>query len=1432
MRQHIPLTLCVILLAVAPCLAEPPRPSFYLPLDSTTTATIAAGAAGPIHNGTGPTDTILELLSLQGRQFAAGQVGQSFDLGDQPLVYECAGNFRPDEGTCSFWISPKWRGDDKAMYSAMFGAADWGMVYKYLDQSGLTFGTAKPTKDIYYDCGGGNLSSWLPGQWHHVAVTWSRQANQRRLYADGKLLATAPFPCSREVKTGPLFVGAGCTLYPAPIAHAKMDEFALWDKPLDEATIQEIHALGAAGKPLAEAPSAAAATSGDTGAIEVVHPQTPPPPAANAPQTTQTDTRTRVSLNGWWQFLPSATELAKLPATGWGLSRVPGYWTTRGDTLGPDGAVAAGTWAGQPLNRCWVACYQRSFTADQAWKSRRALLRVGGVDGLAAIYFNGKLLDWLPSWQPEGYDVTPLLRLGEENTVNIMLRTRGGSQIAGIYGDVCLDVTSEIVINDVTITPHVDKGQIEFSCGVLHTGQPADATLEFAIAAKSDPAKVLRHFSYPCKLQAVAEGTTVSSRLARINATFAWRDAHLWNIDDPFLYQVTVSVKSGGQLLDRTEPQRFGFREFEMRGADFYLNGKLVHLRGHQIDLAWADQWQRVLELKEAGLNSLELSGPIASDWYRGIPYHRQLFDDILNYCDEHGLIALPILPDLPVIKDRIFEPAVAALYRQRIEQYVRTYGNHPCIGMWYMNFNLAGYLWYCAPSKLDGTYQPDDPGWLRKERYALEGQRIVQSIDPRPIYHHACGNFGDLITSNLYLGPNSPTQEREEWPSAWAAKRPKPFMACEHCCMLICYWFRPRQFPLSVVYAGEPIFDEISAMYLGPQAYEQISPRLFDLYDVGKTPRGNRTQALINNHPGYQATKSLVAKYSLRSWRTYGVSGIIFNAENWDFKDDAGNKLPMMKAMARYFGDTDLYIAGPGADWPSKDHNFYAGETVRKQVVLLNDLAHDIPCTLQWRLSDATGKALLSGKIEAISKAGTPTFYPLEFKAPTVAQRTEFTLTVQPVKQPRQDFKPESFAIQVFAAAKPSAPTGTVLLYDPVGDTAKMLQKAGITYANLTPQSKLSFDALLVVGRKSYDAGFLALAKTLNLEQAIRQGLRLVVLEQTSGTPFGLKLEETSTRQTFISHDTLLGGLQEGGLWDLRGQSDLIEPYPDAPEWSKQKWPERCFKWGNRGVVATYVYDKPHYAPFRSILNCGFDLCQSPLLEAQFGKGQVTLCQVDVTPRYGIDPVSTRLVDALLRLAAPTPQVPCSYLGASARTFLAPYGMTPTEYQPGARGVIVVGKEPLEPAQLQALQRDAEAGATVLLLPGSPAADAFGLRLHEEKLFIANLPPDALLAGLNPGDLYLKSWETLPVASAENGWRNLVEPGLIAFKQAGMGRVVACQLDPDKLTGKRGRVKALRVWNMLLTNLGVERNSAFITAPAQAYEDNEWEKLPPYMSW
>ena len=270
--------------------------------------------------------------------------------------------------------------------------------------------------------------------------------------------------------------------------------------------------------------------------------------------------------------------------------------------------------------------------------------------------------------------------------------------------------------------------------------------------------------------------------------------------------------------------------------------------------------------------------------------------------------------------------------------------------------------------------------------------QRIARSLDPRPIYHHACGNFGDIFSTNCYLGPNIPMQEREEWPSRWAEKRPFPLVLCETCLMVICNWYRPREMPLEQVYSGEPIFDEITAQYLGRRAYRLLKPELFDRYDISKQTWGERLHGIIQHHPGYQEVKSRVARSSLPRL-----------ADVWRFGDRFRHRelgLPRHGHRPPAAGDEggrplfwrhDLYLAGPAGDWPSKRITPSSrASSWPKQAILLNDLTRDLPVALRWQVTDRAGKQLASSGSRPSSRQAS-TMYPIEFTAPEVSERREY---------------------------------------------------------------------------------------------------------------------------------------------------------------------------------------------------------------------------------------------------------------------------------------------------------------------------------------------------------------------------------------------------------------------------------------------------------
>ncbi len=78
-----------------------------------------------------------------------------------------------------------------------------------------------------------------------------------------------------------------------------------------------------------------------------------------------------------------------------------------------------------------------------------------------------------------------------------------------------------------------------------------------------------------------------------------------------------------------------------------------------------------------------------------------------------------------------------------------------------------------------------------------------------------------------------------------------------------------------------------------------------------------------------------------------------------------------------------------------------------------------------------------------------------------------------------------------------------------------------------------------------------------------------------------------------------------------------------------------RAWRCGNRGNVASALIEKPARGDFLPILDGGFSLQYSPLMDYREGKGMVLFCQMDVTGRTGARPGRARLVANILNYAA-----------------------------------------------------------------------------------------------------------------------------------------------------------------------------------------------------
>ncbi len=242
---------------------------------------------------------------------------------------------------------------------------------------------------------------------------------------------------------------------------------------------------------------------------------------------------------------------------------------------------------------------------------------------------------------------------------------------------------------------------------------------------------------------------------------------------------------------------------------------------------------------------------------------------------------------------------------------------------------------------------------------------------------------------------------------------------------------------------------------------------------------------------------------------------------------------------------------------------------------------------------------------------------------------------------QPQED----SFSIHVLP--RPLAPkvAAKVALFDPKGQTAELLTKMGVKFQPVDAGADLAGYDVLVVGKGALTAD----GPGPNVGR-VREGLKVIVFEQTSDVlekRFGFRVEEYGLRQVFkrVPDHPILAGLDGENLRDWRGEATLVPPrlkYEISPrynltpavQWCGIEVP-RIWRCGNRGNVASVLIEKPARGDFLPILDGGYSLQYSPLLEYREGRGLVLFCQVDVTGRTEQDPAAETLARNLVQYVA-----------------------------------------------------------------------------------------------------------------------------------------------------------------------------------------------------
>lgn len=1173
------------------------------------------------------------------------------------------------------------------------------------------------------------------------------------------------------------------------------------------------------------------------------------------------------------------------------------------------------SWKDADIRSINAAWYQRAFTVPADWKGRQIALSADCVNSFAVVFVDGRKvgeirfpagdIDLTNLCKPGGTHTLGLLVVAlplkgvllSYSDTNAAREVKGSVERRGLCGDVWLTSTpTGPRITDVRVDTSVRKGTVTISAAV--EGLAADGKYGLAISIPTDTEKT---FAYGTFFTAndVKDGRIATS-LARAKIS-----DQLWDIHTPqntFVASVQLEDAKGNSL-DAFYPVRFGIREFWIDGKDFYLNGTRIFLSAVPLDNAqlgarsasYAGALEAMKRLKSFGINFVYTHN------YGCQPGSHVSFTEILRAADDIGMLVGFSQPHFGHYDWKSKE--ADRDYARHAEFYVRAAQNHPSVVAYSMSHNATGYDEDMNPDLIDGIHDPRKDAWSSNNaKLAMRAEAIVKALDPaRIVYHHSSGHLGSMHTSNFYLN-FAPIQEVSDWFEHWAAKGVKPMFPVEYGVPFSWDWTMYRGW-----YKGERSFGsakvpwefclaEWNAQFLGDRAY-QISER--EKQNLRFEGRQFKAGTLWHrwdypHHVGarnFDERAEIFARYIRNNWRAFRTHGLSANSpwehhifwklkdgvnkgrhdfkadwdnlqkpgfspdythrQNWTMVTDfeASDWVPTAAAQAIYRNNRPLlaYIGGKPDAFTSKDHNFRPGETVEKQLIVINNARETITCNAEWSVNLPKP---IKGKVNQVVHTGNQTRFSLRLALPATLAPGHYQMTAS-VRFGNGETQTDSFTFNVLPPPADVSGVAKVGLFDPKGETAKLLDGLKIAFQALDAKADLAGYDTLIIGKNA-----LTPDGSGPDVMRVRDGLKVIVFEQSAKVleqRFGFRVAEYGLREVFprVPDHPLLAGLSPEHLHDWRGDATILPPrleyilrprYGPTVKWCDIEVP-RVWRCGCRGNVASVLIEKPARGDFLSIVDGGYALQYSPLMEYREGKGMVLFCQMDVTGRTENDPAGDALARNIFGYVStwkPRPIRAALYAGdPRGKTHLQLAGFTVDAYRKEALTadrVLIVG-----PGGGKQLAGDAvvigqwlKTGGHLLAI-GLNEADAKAflpghVKMKEQEHIAAHFDPlgrASMFAGIGPADVHNRDPRKLPLVI---DGASVIGNGILA--KTADANIVFCQLAPwlfepkTQMNLKRTFRRSSCLVTRLATNIGAAATTPLLGrfgSPVENAQARRW---------
>ncbi len=359
----------------------------------------------------------------------------------------------------------------------------------------------------------------------------------------------------------------------------------------------------------------------------------------------------------------------------------------------------------------FVGVYRRFMTVADTDKTR--ILSFLGVASCVDVYINGSFVGYSEgSHNTAEFDVTRYLHIGENELLVVVHRWCTGTYLE------CQDmlrnngIFRDVLLYEMDARDFWDVDVVTKKCGDAYT-----ATASAVLNAEGSVKITLRGHGLECS-------RTVTTQNKRAEAFFEDLQVQQWTAETPFLYDLYFELDNSCVKL------RVGFKDIQIHGDVFTLNGSKIKLRGvNHHDTSCRNGYTLSAEEIE---QDVRLCKAYNMDTVRTSHYPPDPM--LLEWCDElgvyvvdeadvetHGAFTMQVPPDFDTIThDKKWE----AHFMERVQHLYERDKTHPCVIMWSLG-NEAGayantdamYRWLKERTQIPVHYE----GAVRSRRVAYD---------------------------------------------------------------------------------------------------------------------------------------------------------------------------------------------------------------------------------------------------------------------------------------------------------------------------------------------------------------------------------------------------------------------------------------------------------------------------------------------------------------------------------------------------------------------------------------------------------------------------------------------------------------------------------------------------------------------------------------